>query len=121
MLLEPAAQFQRFDTFGLQLRICPAQLGINVYRSEQLLHPVRRDRSSVHGFATQARAVARRKAFIGVSEELDILRFRAACGAAWSAEDPGGLDRREEHPLVGGVSFEHGANHLGVGRQQRVL
>ncbi|MNF92086.1 hypothetical protein D3C84_747200 [compost metagenome] len=56
-----------------------------------------------------------------MGKELDVLRLRLARRATGAAENAGGLDRRKEHPLVGGVSFEHGADHLGVGRKQRGL
>ena len=117
MLLEPAPQFQRLDAGGQQPGIGPALLGIGFHRLEQRLYPIRGDGRGVQGFTAQAGTIARRQAFVGMGEELDILRLWLACRAAGTTENPGGFDRGKKHPLVGGVAFEHGANHLGVGRK----
>ena len=86
-------------------------------RPRATLYPVRRNGRSVQRFAAQTGAVTGAHAFVGMGEELDVLRFRFARRATGAAEDAGGFHGREEHAFIGSVAFEHGANHLGVGRQ----
>ncbi|MNF58832.1 hypothetical protein D3C84_404040 [compost metagenome] len=85
------------------------------------MHPVRGNGGSVQRFASQAGSITGGQALIRMGKELDILRFWLARRAAGAAKDPGGFDRGKKHSLVRGVAFEHGADHLGVGREQSVL
>lgn len=114
---EPAAHPRRLEAPPAQLHVAPAAPRRALQLVEQRPQPRGRLARPAERTAAQAGPVARGQRVAGAPEELDVPSERLAGGAGRAAEDSGGLHRREEDALVGGVARGEGAQHLGVGGQ----
>ena len=115
--LEPAPDPFRLEVAGAKVRVGPAVGWICLNRPEQVVGPLWRLASGRHGSAPLAGPESREEGTLSVCVELDVLWTGFPGRAGRPAENPCGLDGRDEHAVVGGVPTGERGEHFGSIRQ----